>query len=402
MSDNPEVQPIDVDGMSDAELDSFLEEATGVDMTEDTSAIEEQEETITDSNVSDQPEAEEAEGEVEESTDEGSISDEESDESTEGTEADDEESNSSESGESDQSEAEVISMEGYEQAELATMTEVYEDLFKSGIKASGVERTVRDAEHLKTLVRIGFSANENNRKIKPYLKQLKSLEQAGVSLEDDNLNFLVDVMSGNKDALKELVKNRLNLDEDELQSWYDEENDSKSYVPKDHVISDSRFQLQEILDEIKTSPTYDKTVNFLGSIDDDGKVLISENPELVNLLNDDMQSGAFDKAMDEAQFRMDRGLLPKQSILQSYIQVMQDADFYNSLTGNTPEVTRKEPVVDTKKKKEVVSRKKRSSNVGTSKGSTKGSQQHSVNTKDINKMSNEEFDAFYESLDMDD
>ena len=398
MSDKTEVQPIDVDGMSDEELDSFLEEATGVDMNEPTDVVDDTEEA--DAKAFEQEEEvleEEAEGA------ENELQEEEQEQNTEEEVEESKESNLPEvSSGDDQSEANVISMEGYEQAELAVMTEVYEDLFKNGIKAAGVDRTVRDPEHLKTLVRIGLGANENNRKIKPYLKQLKSLEQAGVSLEDDNLNFLVDVMNGNKDAIKELVKNKFNLDEDEVQSWYDEEDGSKGYTPKDHVISDSRFQLQEILDDIKTTPTYDRTVNFLGSIDDDGKVMISENPELVALLNDDMQSGAFDKAMDEAQFRMDRGLLPKQSILQSYVAVMQDVDFYNSLTGVTPEVTKEKPAKATPNKKEVVSRKKRASNVGTSNGSTSSSQKQTVQSKDINKMSDEEFDDFFNSLDMDD
>jgi len=401
MSSNPE-QPIDVDAMSDEELDSFLEEATGVDMNEPSDVINEEEET-TEVVTDEATEVEESEGETEEEV----ISDEDSDESTEGTEADDEGTNNSESGTTDQEAADEItpiSMDGYDDAELAVMTEVYEDLFKNGIKAAGVDRTVRDPEHLKTLVRIGLGANENNRKIKPYLKQLKSLEQAGVSLEDDNLNFLVDVMSGNKDALKELVKNKFNMSEDELQSWYDEEEGGKQpYVANDHVISDSRFQLQEILEDIKTTPTYNQTVDFLSSIDDDGKALISREPNLVSLLNDDMQSGVFQKALDEAHFRMDRGLLPKQSILQSYIAVMQDEAFFTSLTGQpNPEVTNKKPVTDTRNKKEVVSRKKRSSNVGTSKGSTKSSQQQNVQSKDINKMSEEEFDAFYATLDIDD
>lgn len=393
------VAPVDVDGMSDEELDSFIEEATGVDMNEPTDVVDDDTEVV----PVDGPEEEEEiplTEEVEEVTEE--LPDEESISEAASGEPDGVTPNVSSSGKSDLNEERTVSMDGYSDTELAVMTEVYEDLFKNGIKAAGVDRTVRDPEHLKTLVRIGLGANENNRKIKPYLKQLKSLEQAGVSLEDDNLNFLVDVMNGNKDAIKELVKNKLNMTEDELQSWYDDEDGGKKYIPNDHVISDSRFQLQEILDEIKTTPTYDRTVNFLGSIDDDGKVLISENPELVKLLSDDMQSGAFDKAIDEAQFRMDRGLLPKQSILQSYIAVMQDVDFYNSLTGVNPEVTTEVPAKATPSKKEVVSRKRRASNVGTSKGSTSGSQQHAVNTKDIKKMSDEEFDAFYDSLDMDD
>jgi hypothetical protein len=381
---------VDIDSMSDEELDSFLEEATGLDadamenldVVDEGTTTEEvtTEEEETTSQVEEEPNEEGAEDELQ-----------------------DEEEDSTEEEVTEEEPVSQVDLEKYEAQELATMTEVYEDLFKNGIKASGIERTVRDPEHLKTLVRIGFSANENNRRIKPYLKQLKSLEQAGVSLEDDNLNFLVDVMNGNKDAIKELVKNKLNMEEDELQSWYDEDADQKDYVPNDHVMTDSRFQLEEILDEIKTTDTYSKTVDFITSVDDDGKVLISENPSLVKLLNDDMQSGSFQKAIDEAYFRMDRGLLPKQSILQSYIQVMQDPDFYNSLNGapSAAEVTKKVMPSNTPNKKEVVNRKKRASNVGTSKGAAPSSKKN-VMTKDVNKMSETEFEDFYNSLDIDD
>ena len=393
MGNNTEAT-VDVDGMSDEELDSFIEEQTGLDADamENLDVVDENLDEDTTSEEVTTEEEEETTSQVEEETteegDEDELQNEEEEDSTE---------------EEVTEEVTPIAMDGYAQEELATMTEVYEELFKNGIKASGVERTVRDPEHLKTLVRIGFSANENNRRIKPYLKQLKSLEQAGVSLEDDNLNFLVDVMNGNKDAIKELVKNKLNMEEDELQSWYDEDTDNKEYVPNDHVITDSRFQLEEILDEIKTTDTYSKTVDFITSVDDDGKVLISENPSLVKLLNDDMQSGAFQKAVDEAHFRMDRGLLPKQSILQSYIQVMQDPDFYNSLNGapSAAEVTKKVMPSNTPNKKEVVSRKKRASNVGTSKGAAPSSKKN-VQTKDVNKMSPEEFEEFYDSLGIDD
>ena len=155
MSDN---SVIDVDAMSDEELDSFLEEQTGVDMNESTDVVDEPEGSEesnlpeVSSEETDQPEA----NEEEEATEEESISDEESGESTEGTEADDEESNNSESGDDDSNEATTVSMDGYNNNELALMTEVYEDLFKNGIKAAGVDRTVRDPEHLKTLVRIGL------------------------------------------------------------------------------------------------------------------------------------------------------------------------------------------------------------------------------------------------------
>ena len=384
MSNNEQLEAVDVDSMSDEELDSFLDEHTEVGS--DMSNLD----------VIDEPDEEEVPP-VEEVTE---VVEEEEEVPEEEVPSEEE------SGEEPPAEEEELvpyDMSKYDDAELAEMSGVYEDLFKNGIKASGVDRTVRDPEHLKTLVRIAFSANENNRKIKPYLKQLKSLEQAGVNLEDDNLNFLVDVMNGDKDAIKELIMNRHKIDEDTLQSWIDNEDESKApYIAKDHVISDSRFQLEEILDGIKGNASYDNTVKFLGNIDDDGKVLISENPELVNLLNTDMENGVFDKALDEAYFRMDRGLLPKQSILQSYIQVMQDEKFYNSLMGITPEVTNTEPNIASKQKKEVVNRKKRASTSGSSNSTTRQSRPTNTNTKDINKMSTEEFDEFYASLDLDD
>ena len=388
-----EVAQIDVDGMSDDELDAFLEEQTGVADIGNLDVIDEEEGTPLETT----PEAEVATEVEEEVEEEEEVPEEESPE--EEPEVEGEEETLVEE------EVASIDLSQYNDDEVTLMSEVYEDLFKNGIKASGVNRTVKDPEHLKTLVRIAFSANESNRRIKPYLRQLKSLEQAGVSLEDGNINFLVDVMNGNEDAIKELVMNKHKVNEDTLQSWIDgdEEGNGESYKATNHVISDSRFQLEEVLDGIKDSPSYNKTVRFLGTIDDDGKVLISENPELAGLLNADIENGIFDKALDEAYFRMDRGLLPKQSILQSYINVMQDEDFYASLTGTQvpTKVTAEKEVKPTQNKKEVVSRKKRASNVSTSKASTKRSSTN-VQSKDIKQMSNEEFDEFYATLGIDD
>ena len=393
-------ETIDVDAMSDEELDSFLDEHTevGSDMS-NLDVVDEPESGEEDVTV----EAEEettGQAEEEEVTDE--VDDDIGKEVEEGVQEED--ADEDEEAEPEEETLPPVDLADYSPEEVHQMEEVYKDLFKTGIKASGVERTVRDTEHLKTLVRIGFSANENNRKIKPYLKQLRSLEQAGVSLEDDNVNFLVDLMNGDKDAIKELITNRHKIDEDTLHEWLDGDVQKDDYIAKNHVISDSRFQLEEILDEIKETPSYGQTVKFLGNIDDDGKVLVNENPELAKLINNDMENGIFQKALDEAYFRMDRGLLPKQSILQSYINVMQDETFYNSLIGveaTTKRVTNEETVADTKQKQEVVKRKKRASTNGGSKAPTKG-RQTKVQSRDINKMSEDEFNDFYATLDIDD
>ncbi len=393
MSSNEKVAPIDVDGMSDEELDSFIEESTGVDMNESTDVVDDDTEVV----PVDSFEEEEEIPLTEETTTED-VNEEEEEETTSSLEEEEEETPSEEE-EVEQIDT-VFDMSKYGNDELAEMSEVYEDLFKNGIKAAGVDRTVRDPEHLKTLVRIGLGANENNRKIKPYLKQLRSLEQAGVSLEDDNLNFLVDVMNGDKDAIKELVKNRVGLDEDTVQSWYDDEGYGLGYTPKNHVIPEQVFKITENIESIRNSPVYTKTVDFLDNLDDDGRVILNEYPELVQLINKDMESGVYQKAMDEVYYRDDRGFLPKQSMLQSYIDVMKDPEFYNRLPGAIPEVTNESD--QRNKKEEVVKRKKRASSVGTSNVSTKGSSNNNAKPKDVIKMSDEEFDTFYDSLGIDD
>ena len=376
-----DTKPIDVDDMSDEELDTFLD--THTEMGSD----------LTDSDVVDEPEEEEEEVPSTE-------------EEEEVTPTEEEEDIPEESPTEEEEEVATVDLSAYSQEELGQMSGVYDDLFKTGIKAAGTNRKVRDAEHLKTLVRIGLGANENNRKVKPYLKQLKSLEQAGVSLEDGNINFLVDLLNGDKDAIKELITNRHKIDEDTLHEWLDGENAEEGiYQPKDHVISESRFQLEEILDEIKGNDTYGQTVEFLGSVDDDGKVLVSENPELAKLINNDMENGYFQTALDEAHFRMDRGLLPKQSILQSYINVMQDPDFYKKLVGGQEEsaqVTDDRSIVETKKK-DVVKRKKR---INNSENSNAPAPKRGASTKlkpgDVDRMSEEDYDEMFASLGLDD
>jgi hypothetical protein len=322
---------IDVNELSDEQLDSFIESATGVDsnwdnldILEDKSAEEESAENITEEpteQITEEPVEEDKEVEEDNPTD-------------------GEEGIAEENGKKEEPE-EVLPLDNYTPEELAVMTKAYDELFKEGVKAKGTNRTVRDIDHLKALVQLGFGASENNRMIKDLKKPILSLKKAGIDLNEDNINFIVDVMNGNQEAVKDLLFNKAKIDEETLASWLDQEEGNKvNYTPTtNHVIPDNEVRLHQIVEEIADTPSFSRTDKFIESIDDVGKSFVVQNPEVLKLINDDITNGNFDKAMDEVQYRMDRGLLPEQSILLNYIQVMQDESFFNSLQGNTTTTT---------------------------------------------------------------
>lgn len=321
---------------------------------------------------------------------------------------------------SDASDASKAILGDYSESELTVMQDVYNSLFKEGIKASGTIRTVRNPEHLKTLVRLGLHSNETNRKMKPYLRTVKSFENAGITLDDDNINYIIDILNGDEVALRNLLKERHRLPEDVISSWYDEEGTSIPYTPtRNYNIDEASITLESNLEALATSPEYTKLTSFLTNEDATGKSLLGSNPELVNLLHADMQSGVFEKALDEAMYRMDRGLLPRQSNLLSYIEVMKDEEFLstlnpkanaivksstNSSNNEASVVNSTQPTVKASRKKEVNSRKQQatvasSTNYRGNKATPNNSRKTIV---DVDNMSEEEFDKFYASLNFDD
>jgi len=299
---------VDVDALSTEEVDQLAESFLGDDIQLD--EVPEVEEDTTTEDVED-VESPEAEEESEEKAEAEPEAVEESDEEV--PEADEEAS-----GEEEAPEAEAKDGGG--------IGALWEELSTTGVKANGSMRRVRSADHLKSLVQIAFGATEKNRLLKPYLKQFRSLEQAGIDLTDtDAFNTFVGAMKGDKAALKALVIGKHGVDEETLLSWVSSDNEAEeAYVPENHLMSDNSFELRETLEDMRTKDSYNKVIGFLGNLDDAGKTAVSERPELAKFLSDDMETGLFDIVMDEAKYRMDSGKTAEQSELLAYIETMQD------------------------------------------------------------------------------
>lgn len=264
------------------------------------------------------------------------------------------------------------------------MEGLYKDLFVDGIKANGTTRVIRDEEHLKTLLQIGMGANETNRVVKPYMKQLKSLSQAGIDLnEDGTLNFIVDLMSGDKGAISKLIKDK-GIEEDFVSSLYDEDN-TIEYTAKDHVMSESRFTIENIIDGIKGTEYFDDTIGLIEGLDRAGREYLAQSPNTLKHIVQDMRDGLYSKGMNEAHYRREMGTVTEQSDLLAYISVMRDNDFRSSLFSAG---TSKPPV----KSDEIKKRKKRATN--TSSTNTKVRANKKPAELDIGGMSAEELDAY--------
>jgi hypothetical protein len=363
----------DVDSMSDEELDKFLDDYT-----------EAGSDTETWNEIPDEPEESEESEAPAETPEETPAEDEPEEEPVDPVDPEEE------------PEKQPI-LGDYSEEEVATMQSIYEDLFKNGIKAKGSVRTIRDADHLKSLVQLGIGASENNRMIKPYLRHLRSLEKNGIDLSEENVSFIVDVLNGNEEAIKELVFNKAKLDEDTIASWIDSEDGPKTnYVPNpNNVISESEFKLREITKEIENSPKITETIEFVKNIDDAGKNFLSENPEVVKLLNADMENGHFDLAMDEVRYRMDMGLLPDQSILFNYISVFQDPEFLERIGYGTEQKNTK--TNNNNRKEEAVKAKKRIAKSPRKSVPNKKAPNKQVS---IDKMSDEELDKLLADLEI--
>ena len=251
--------------------------------------------------VDDQDTDEEESEEVQESTE--SDKDESSEE-----ESTEEEEESSEETESDESETVEESTEEKKlkdkQAKPETTvidkkevkTEVTADIdYKAAyekltapFKANGSELKIDNVDEAITLMQKGANYNSKMQALKPNLKIMKALDKAGL-LNEDKINHLIDLARHDKNAITKLLAdskiNPLDIDTE----------DAKDYVPGNHGVTDLEMRFNDVLAEIATTPTYDRTIKVISSeFDPKSKALLSESPDKIAVINSHMSTGLYD------------------------------------------------------------------------------------------------------------
>jgi hypothetical protein len=183
-------------------------------------------------------------------------------------------------------------------------------------KANGATMQVKSPEDIVRLMQMGAGAQKQMAKLKPNLKLIKMLENNNL-LDERRLNNLIDLSKNDSKAIAKLVKDS-GVDPDEI----DIEN-AGTYQPNNYTVTDSEYELDQVLDSIKHTDTFDKTIDLLTSEwDDKSKTFVSENPNVIKVINDHMLNGVYDKVNAIMQQDKALGKLSGVSDVDAYKQII--------------------------------------------------------------------------------
>jgi hypothetical protein len=278
-----------------------------------------------------------------------------------------------------------------EQAEPETSIDykaVYEKIF-SPFKANGKQMKIDNPEDVINLMRMGANYNLKMNALKPNLKIVKMLQNNDL-LDENKINYLIDLDKKNPEAVKKLIKDS-NLDPFEV----DSSDENADYTPNAYTVSDTEVELDQVLDELKSTPVYDTMIETVGKKwDEPSRQIILQQPKLLYHINEHMDSGVFDIVNTEMEKNRILGKLQGMSDIEAYNATGQQltAEGKLQLDSSTKDET---PIVNKPKKADpkLAARKKAASSTNTAPSREKDL----ANFNPLN-MSDEEFDKLTAKL----
>ncbi len=273
----------------------------------------------------------------------------------------------------------------------------YKDILKP-FKANGKDMQVDSVEDARQLMKMGAGFSKRMQKIKPHLKIVKSLKDNDL-LDQDKLDHLIELSKGNPDAIAKLLKEK---GVDPLDIKLDGAGD---YKPESHEVSDSAYNLDEAIDGIRGTDTFEKSMDVMGKQwDSKSRTIIADNPDIVGVINDHVQSGVFEAVQTEVDKERALGRLTGLSDVEAYREAASTLQKSGVLVGNNGEpkktksdsegnsLEREAGKVNKKKKAETAKAKKKAAAPSRGTGSSK------KQTVDLSKLSDEDFLKEYEKL----
>lgn len=281
--------------MSDEEIEKF-------DIASVETATEEKEEETLEEETVEEAVAEEktAEEEIEEV-------EEEKEESTEKKE----EASSEEADE----ETEKESTEGVKTPEAGIDYKVEYEKLLAPFKAGGREMQVKSVDEALQLMQKGVDYHNKMASLKPSLKIIKTLQNAEL-LDVDNVNFLIDLHKKKPEAIAKLLKDS-NIDPIDIDM-----DKGEGYKPSQYQPSDQQLMLDEVLENIRDTPSYSKTLNVVAKVwDEESRNTVLKHPQILEVINGHIESGVYDIIQTEMEKERIFGNLRGLSDLAAYKQV---------------------------------------------------------------------------------
>lgn len=227
----------------------------------------------------------------------------------------------------------------------------YESAFKkvtAPFKANGNEMQVTDPDDIVSLMQMGANYHKKMAQLKPNLKIIKMLENNQL-LDEAKLHNLVDIAKGDRNAIAKLIKESgidpLDIDSDQ----------PVEYQPTDYSVSDKEYELDQVLDNIKDTDTFGKTMQVITKEwDTQSKAFISDNPDVIGTINIHMSNGVFDKVNEVLQKEKTLGKLDGMSDVEAYGKIAEYLYQNGVLRSNEPQQEKSDVSSDTETVKDTV------------------------------------------------
>ena len=253
---------------------------------------------------------------------------------------------------------------------------IYEQVFKP-FKANGKEITPKSVEDIISLMQMGANYTKKMQLMAPMKKVVQSLDNA--KIDEQELNFLIDVSKGDKEAIKQLlIKHKI----DPLEIDLDGDN---TYSPRNNIASDEDVEFNDTLMDIHDSlPRIQEILN--NTWDDNSKKAILKDPRLMRALHEEVQMGRFDEVQKRLEAEKTFGRYKGISDVDAYIDLVSKMEQERMKTKIQPETP-----IRTESTKKIPDKSKAAPTKGkTSKSSS------SLTAKDLLSMSDDEFNKLSE------
>jgi hypothetical protein len=179
-------------------------------------------------------------------------------------------------------------------------------------KAAKREIRLTNTDDARRLMQMGVDYSRKMEEMKPHRRIIKTLEKAGL-LDESKLNFLIDLNKKNPEAIKKFLKDS-EIDPMDLSL----EGES-TYKPTDHGVRENELALDEILDEIRGTDAFTRTVDVItNEWDTASRKILLDNPGVIRILNDHMSAGIYDQIASKVAEERVFGRLAGLSDLDAY------------------------------------------------------------------------------------
>jgi hypothetical protein len=193
----------------------------------------------------------------------------------------------------------------------------YKKLIGAAIKGGGEEITLNNADEALSLIQKGIGVNKKFEQLAVHRKQLHKLDEAKLLNNDADLNLMLDIYSGDKEAIRKFLADK-EIDLADLDS-----HEEIKYQTKQQDVDNATLDLREKLQEMNATESGRKTMNILANNWDlESRKQLLGSMENLAFLEAQVSDGTYDKVMGEVKRRMTLGTLPStMGTLQAYALV---------------------------------------------------------------------------------